>query len=242
MYQRARFLPAGDKALAVELGDSISPETNRRVRDLLVAIESQGIPGLIDLVPSYRSLLVYYDPLRLSLSQLEEQLVVLEQNLDQAALKAPKLVDIPTLYGGDYGPDLDHVAEHNGLEPEEVIQIHSGAEYLVYMMGFTPGFPYLGGMSERIATPRLQTPRTAIPAGSVGIAERQTGVYPIQSPGGWQLIGRTPVQLFDTQRDPPVVVLPGDYIRFASITEEAYRDIQKQAQAGNFQLTTRDKQ
>ena len=242
MYQRARFLPAGDKALTVELGVSISTETNRRVRDLLVAIESQEIPGLTDIVPSYRSLLVYYDPLCLSLSELEEQLAALEQNLDQSALKAPTVVDIPTLYGGEYGPDLDHVAEHNGLEPKEVIQIHSGAEYLVYMMGFTPGFPYLGGMSERIATPRLQTPRTAIPAGSVGIAEKQTGVYPIRSPGGWQLIGRTPVQLFDPVRDPPVVVVPGDYIRFVSITEENYHDIQQQSQAGSYQLTSRDKQ
>ena len=241
MYQHARFLPAGDKALAVELGASISTETNRRVRDLLVAIESQEIPGLIDLVPSYRSLLVYYDPLMLSLSQLTDQLATLEQNLDQAALGAPKVVDLPTMYGGEYGPDLDYVAEHNGLGAEEVIQIHSGAEYLVYMMGFTPGFPYLGGMSERIATPRLQTPRTAIPPGSVGIAERQTGVYPIASPGGWQLIGRTPVQLFDPQRDPPVVVLPGDYIRFVSITEEDFHDVQRQAETGSYQLTTRDK-
>ncbi len=242
MYQRARFLPAGDKALAVELGDSITPEINRRVRDLLAVIENQGRPGLVDLVPTYRSLLVYYDPLRLSLSQLEERLAALEQHLDQAALKAPKVVEIPTLYGGEYGPDLDHVAEHNGLAPEEVIQIHAGAEYLVYMMGFTPGFPYLGGMSERIATPRLQTPRTAIPAGSVGIAERQTGVYPIESPGGWQLIGRTPVQFFDPQRDPPVVVVAGDYIRFAPITEEAYHDIQRQVREGSYQLRTRDKQ
>ena len=242
MYQRARFLPAGDKALAVELGDSITPEINRKVRDLLVAIESQGIPGLVDLVPTYRSLLVYYDPLRLSLSELEERLTALEQKLDQASRKAPRVLEIPTLYGGDYGPDIGEVAEHNGLAPEEVIQIHSGAEYLVYMMGFTPGFPYLGGMSERIATPRLQTPRTVIPAGSVGIAERQTGVYPIESPGGWQLIGRTPVQLFDPQRDPPVMVTAGDYIRFAPITEEAYHDIQQQVLAGSYQLTTRDKQ
>ena len=240
MYQRARFLPAGDKALTVELGDSISPETNRRVRDLLVAIESQQIPGVVDLVPSYRSLLVYYDPLQLNLPQLEEHLSALEQNLDQAAVHAPKVVEIPTLYGGEYGPDLEHVAEHNGLSPEEVIQIHSSADYLVYMMGFTPGFPYLGGMSEKIATPRLQTPRTAIPAGSVGIAEQQTGVYPIQSPGGWQLIGRTPVQLFDPQRDPPVVVEAGDFIRFAPITETTYHVVQQQVQVGNYQLTTRD--
>jgi KipI family sensor histidine kinase inhibitor len=242
MYQSARFLPAGDKALAVELGDSITAEINRRVRDLLVAIENQGIPGIMDLVPTYRSLLVYYDPLRLSLPQLEERLAAVEQHLDQAPLKPLKVVEIPTLYGGKYGPDLGHVAEHNGLAPEEVIQIHSDAEYLVYMMGFTAGFPYLGGMPERIATPRLQTPRIAIPAGSVGIAEQQTGVYPIESPGGWQLIGRTPVQLFDPQRDPPTVVVAGDYIRFAPITEEAYHDIQRQVQAGSCQLTTLDKQ
>ncbi len=241
MYQRARFLPAGDKALVVELGDSITPEINRKVRDLLAAIENQGIPGLVDLVPSYRSLLVYYDPLCLSLPELEELLSALEQNLDQADLKAPRVVEIPTLYGGEYGPDIGQVAKHNGLALEEVIRIHSGAEYLVYMMGFTPGFPYMGGMSERIATPRLQTPRTAIPAGSVGIAEQQTGVYPIESPGGWQLIGRTPVQLFDPQREPPVVVTVGDYIRFASITEEAYHDIQRQVRTGSYQLTTRDR-
>ena len=241
MYQRARYLPAGDKAIAVELGDSIAPETNRRVRDLLVAIESQEMPGVIDLVPSYRSLLVYYDPLRVSLPQLTERLSELEQNLNQAALHAPKVVEIPTLYGGEYGPDLAYVAEHNGLTAEEVIQIHSSADYLVYMMGFTPGFPYLGGMSQRIATPRLQTPRTRIPAGSVGIAEQQTGVYPIESPGGWQLIGRTPVQLFETQRDPPVVVEPGDFIWFAPITETTYYVIQQQVQVGSYQLTTRDK-
>ncbi len=241
MYQRARFLPAGDKALVVELGDSITPEINRKVRGLLAAIENQGIPGLVDLVPSYRSLLVYYDPLCLSLPELEELLSALEQNLDPADLKAPRVVEIPTLYGGEYGPDIGQVAKHNGLALEEVIRIHSGAEYLVYMMGFTPGFPYMGGMSERIATPRLQTPRTAIPAGSVGIAEQQTGVYPIESPGGWQLIGRTPVQLFDPQREPPVVVTVGDYIRFAPITEEAYHDIQRQVRTGSYQLTTRDR-
>lgn len=241
MYQRARLLPAGDKALSVELGDSISAETNRKVRDLLLAIESQEIPGVIDLVPSYRSLLVYYDPMRVTLPQLERRLSDLEQNLDQAAVHAPKLVEIPALYGGECGPDLAHVAEHNGLTPEEVVQIHSGADYLVYMMGFTPGFPYLGGMSERIATPRLQTPRTVIPAGSVGIAEQQTGVYPIESPGGWQLIGRTPVQLFDPHQDPPVVVEAGDFIRFAPITETTYYVIQQQVQVGSYRLTTRDK-
>lgn len=239
MYRRPRFLPAGDKALSVELGNSISPEINRRVRDLFLATENQGIPGIVDLVPTYRSLLVYYDPLRLPLPELEERLAALEHHLDQAAVKPPRVVEIPTLYGGEYGPDLGLVAEHNGLSPEEVIQIHSGADYLVYAMGFTAGFPYLGGMSERIATPRLQTPRTVIPAGSVGIAERQTGIYPVESPGGWQLIGRTPVQLFDPGRDPPVLMEAGDYVRFLPITEDAYHDIQRQVRAGSYQVTAR---
>ena len=144
------------------------------------------------------------------------------------------------MYGGEYGPDLAHVAEHNGLTAGEVVQIHSSTDYLVYMMGFTPGFPYLGGMAESIATPRLQTPRPLIPAGSVGIAEQQTGVYPIESPGGWQLVGRTPVQLFDPQREPPAVVAAGDFIRFVPITETTYDVIRMQVQAGSYDPATQD--
>lgn len=241
MYQRAKFLPAGDKALAVELGDSISVNINRKVLSLLAAIENQEIPGIIDLVPSYRSLLVYYDPLCLSLSQLEKRLSGLTLNLDRPVARAPKVLEIPTVYGGEYGPDLPHVADHNGLTIEEVVRIHSTVDYLVYMMGFTPGFPYLGGMSDSIATPRLQTPRTLIPTGSVGIAEEQTGIYPIESPGGWQLIGRTPVQFFDHRKAPPVVVEPGDFIRFVPVTATTYQVIQQQVQLGTYRLITKKK-
>ena len=174
------------------------------------------------MVPTYRSLLINYDPLTLPPDELEERVRVLTQDLDETATGASRVVELPTVYGHDHGPDLGHVAEHSGLTEEEVIALHSGTNYLVYMMGFTPGFTYLGGMSEKIATPRLQTPRTAIPAGSVGIAERQTGVYPIESPGGWQLIGRTPVQLFDPSKQPPVIAEPGDYIRFVPVSPEEY--------------------
>ena len=240
MYRRARFSPAGDRAIAVELGNAISEPVNRKVQSLLAAVEGDDIPGVVDLVPSYRSLLVYYDPLLVTFSGLTQRLSALEQNLDQAAAHASKVLEIPTVYGGEYGPDLAHVAEHNGLTPEEVVQVHSGSEYLVYMMGFTPGFPYLGGMSERIATPRLQTPRPLIPAGSVGIAEQQTGVYPTQSPGGWQLIGRTPVQLFDPKQDPPAVVAAGDLIRFVPITETTYDVIRMQVLAGSYNPATHD--
>ena len=238
LYQRARFLPAGDKALAVELGDGISPEINRRVRDFFLAIEKQRIEGIVELIPTYRSILVHYDPLRLNLSELEERLRDLEEHTDTAEVSMPKVVEFPLVYGGEYGPDLGYVAGHNGLSEEEVIAIHSGDDYLVYAMGFTPGFPYMGGMSEKIATPRLQSPRTSISAGSVGIAERQTGVYPIASPGGWQLIGRTPLRLFDPDRHPPALVDPGDYVRFLRVDEGTFLDIQRQVLAGSYQVTT----
>ena len=239
LYPRARYLPAGDLALSVELGDAISPEINHRVRELLFAIENRDIPGVVDLVPAYRSILVYYDPSLLSLQELEAHIRALEEESVDSPMERPKVVEIPTLYGGEYGPDLDQVASHNGLTPDAVIDIHSGADYLVYMMGFTPAFPYLGGMSEKIATPRLPTPRIAIPAGSVGIAERQTGVYPVESPGGWQLIGRTPVRLFDPHREPPVAVDSGDFVRFVPVTEDEYLDLLRQVQAGSYKISSR---
>ena len=242
MYRTPRYLPAGDRALSIELGDEISPEINRRVHSLTRAIETSGIPGIVDLVPTYRALLVYYDPLTLSLADLTERLAGVEQTAEDAAPGKPRVVEIPAMYGGEYGPDLEFVAEHSGLSQEEVVRLHTAMDYLVYGMGFTPGFAYLGGMSERIATPRLQTPRTLIPAGSVGIAERQTGVYPIASPGGWRLIGRTPVQLFDAARDPPVLAAPGDYVRFVALTEEGYREVERQVRDGSYEVTVGEKE
>ena len=233
-----RFVPAGDKAFVIELGVGISPEINRKVHNLFLAIEKQGIPGVLDMVPTYRSLLINYDPLTLPPDELEGRVRELTQDLDQTAPAASRVVELPTVYGDDHGPDLGYVAEHNGLTEEEVIELHSGTDYLVYMMGFTPGFTYLGGMSEKIATPRLQTPRTVIPAGSVGIAERQTGVYPIESPGGWQLIGRTPVRLFDPSKQPPVIAEPGDYIRFVPVSQEEYRRILEEVGNGVYQAAS----
>lgn len=236
MYQQPRFIPAGDSALCVELGNHISPEVLGRVRALYQVIEDEKIAGVAELVPSYRSILVYYDPLRISPQELEARLAGLSVGPTRANLRAPKVLEIPTVYGGQYGPDLGYVAEYNRLTPQEVVRIHSGTTYLVYMLGFTPGFPYLGGMAATIATPRLPTPRSAIPAGSVGIAESQTGIYPTESPGGWRIIGRTPVQLFDPLRAPPVPVDVGDYIRFVPVTEDIYMEIQEDVQAGSYQL------
>lgn len=138
------------------------------------------------------------------------------------------IVEIPVLYGGEYGPDIENIATHNNLSIEEVIKIHTSGEYLVYMLGFTPGFPYLGGMDKRIATPRLKTPRTKIPGGSVGIAGEQTGVYPIESPGGWQLLGRTPLNFFDPNNEKPFLINAGEYIKFVQISEEEYHKIIEQ--------------
>jgi inhibitor of KinA len=232
-----RYLVAGESALVVELGDEIDPEINRRVRELFLAVETAGLPGVRDLLPTYRSLLVSYDPRQTTFDALVARLRAIEADRTGAAIPAPRVVEIPTAYGGAFGADIGFVAEHNGLSQAEVVAIHSGRDYLVYMMGFSPGFPYLGGMSERIAAPRLETPRTVIPAGSVGIAQQQTGVYPVESPGGWQLIGRTPVPLFDPSRVPPVVVEAGDWIRFVPIEPQEYSAIERAIQAGTWSPT-----
>ncbi len=242
MYEKALFFPAGDQALVVELGETVSPEINRRVHDLTLAIEDQDIPGVIDLVPTYRSLLVQYDPSQISIHELQASVLEVEEGLAERATEEPRVVHIPTLYGDEHGPDLEFVAEHAGLTPEEVVSIHSGTDYLVYMMGFTPGFPYLGGLSDRLATPRLATPRVETPSGSVGIAGSQTGVYPAASPGGWRLIGRTPLMLFDPKREPPSMLSAGDFVRFVPLTDEdEYSGIQDLVQQGEYQVTAERK-
>lgn len=220
-----RFLLAGDAALVVEFGDEISPVINRRVHDLAYALERNPLPGLGEAVPSYRSILVHYDPVQLSCNQVKAFVSEMLQQGEEAPPLEPRLVDIPTAYGGEFGPDIEFVAEHNGLCPEDVIQLHTSTMYTVYMLGFAPGFTYLGELPAAIATPRLATPRTSVPAGSVGIAGFQTGIYAIATPGGWQLIGRTPVTLFDPLRSPPTVLRPGDQVRFVSILTEEFETL-----------------
>ncbi len=239
MQESTALLPCGDQALIVEFGDAIDPAINRRVHDLAHAIESAGVKGVYDLVPTYRSLLVYYNPVRTTWTELEDSLRSLLNDTGDRVISTPRVVLLPTLYGGEYGPDLEFVSENAGLSPEEAIELHSGTDYLVYMMGFSPGFPYLGGLDERLATPRLESPRVEIPAGSVGIAESQTGVYPVASPGGWQLIGRTPLRLFDETAGQPAVLRAGDYIRFVPLeTEAAYAEIRANVEAGEFVVQT----
>ena len=234
IYDAPRFLPGGDKALFVELGDEISPELNRRVRNLKLAIEKEKVPGIIETVPAYRSLLIYFEPWQVHPKELREILFCLSQQPLESELSKPRLIEIPTVYGGEYGPDLEFVASHNKLSVNEVIQIHTGTPYLIYMIGFLPGFPYLGGMSAKIAAPRLDTPRTRIPTGSVGIAGTQTGIYPAESPGGWRLIGRTPLKVFDPTRQPPALFQAGDYLKFVSVTPYEFIQIGEAVVQGTY--------
>lgn len=221
-----RILPAGDQALLIELGREIKPEFNRQVHALAQLIESQPQVGIKEIVPSYCSLLIYYDPFLLSFSEISGWIENLLQQRFPQASAPPVIKEIPVLYGGEYGPDLYFVAQYNGLTIEEVIRWHTSETYLVYVVGFSPGFAAMGIVPSKIRAPRLATPRLRVPAGSVGIGGAQTGIYAVDSPGGWQLIGRTPLKLFDLSKDPPVYFQAGDYARFFSITEAQYQAYQ----------------
>lgn len=210
-----RIRPMGDAALLIELGETLDLALNARVHALARRIEPMG--GEITCVPGYATLLVEFDPMRLEVGTLESEIRrALETLVVESNKTSLRLVEIPVRYGGEYGPDLEFVAQHNRLTPEQVIRIHCSVIYQVFMLGFTPGFPYMGIVPAEIAVPRRDTPRPRVPAGSVGIAGRQTGIYPRESPGGWQLIGRTEVKLFDPAQDPPALLWPGDRVRFVA--------------------------
>ena len=243
IYDAPKLIPAGDQALVVELGDEIDAALNRRVHDLTHLVEEQRIRGVVDLTPTYRSLLVQYDATETSLGEISIAIRDLEDGPGTGSSDQPLVVHVPTLYGGAFGPDLEDIAECAGVPVAEAVNMHSSEQYRVYMMGFTPGFPYLGGLDERLATPRLETPRQEIPAGTVGIAESQTGIYPVASPGGWRLIGRTPLKLFDPSREFPSLLSAGDYLRFVPIDgEEEFKTIEDSVAAGTYETTMSVKQ
>ena len=233
-----RFLLNGDTAVSAVFGDRISEEVNQTIRAFQLLLTERKVPGIVETVPTYCSLMIHYDPDRISCDRLLGTLKELAASIDTAALPPSEVLEIPVLYGGEMGPDLAHVAENAGISEEEVVKRHSAPEYLIYMLGFTPGFTYLGGLDPSIETPRLKTPRVSIPAGSVGIAGKQTGIYPIASPGGWQLIGRTPVRMYDPLRETPILPRAGQYIHFFPINEEEYRKIEAEIEAGSYRLST----
>jgi inhibitor of KinA len=217
-----QILPCGDAAITIEFGQVIDPFINRKVRVLCEKIRSQPFPGLVDLIPSYRSLLIQYNPIQCSFEELKAFVREVVNTPVETASREMRLVEIPVCYGGDFGPDLEEVAAFHELSSEKVIQLHSDPVYQVYMIGFTPGFPFLGGLDNRLFTPRKKTPRKRVPAGTVGVADQQTGIYSLDSPGGWQLIGRTPVKIFDLDRDDPFYLKPGDQVRFRPIKPDEF--------------------
>jgi len=236
VYEEPRFLVGGDRAIFVEFGDAIAPEVNQCVSHLTHEIVKKKIIGITEVVPTYRSLLVYYEPRQISSQKLRKTLYALAKTPKETEVSGSRLIEIPTLYGGEFGPDIEFVAAHNSLSITDVIQIHSSNKYIVYMLGFIPGFPYLGGLSSRIRTPRLGAPRIKIPAGSVGVAGNQTGIYPMESPSGWQIIGRTPLKLFDPNQNPPTLLKAGDYLTFINISLDEFNMIKDQVGKGMYQV------
>jgi inhibitor of KinA len=216
------FYPLGDCAAAVRFGTSIDLTIHRKVRQLAACLKEKPLPGMVEFVPAFTAITVYYDPLKTDYEAIRRQLERIVGGSLPETVEGARRVDIPVCYGGELGPDLSFVAEHSGLNEEEVIRIHSGSEYIVYMLGFSPGFPYLGGMSERIAVPRMESPRMAVPEGAVGIAGKQTGIYSLKSPGGWRIIGRTPLKLFRPDTAHPTLLQAGDIVRFRPVSLEEY--------------------
>ena len=229
-----RLYPLGDAAVVLEFGGGISAATHGAIAAFSARLMRQPLAGLREVVPAFTTLTVYYDPWLASengqfapCERITAQLQMLLQFSEAAeATEETEMVEIPVCYGGAFGPDLDFVAAHTGLSPAEVITRHSAPDYLVHMIGFAPGFPYLGGMDARLATPRRPQPRPLVPAGAVGIAGPQTGIYSLPTPGGWQLIGRTPLALFNPEWAAPSRLRAGQRLRFVAISEADFAEFQ----------------
>lgn len=233
IQQKFTFRPLGDSALVIQLSNKVNSTIHSKVITLVELLEAEPFDGFIEAMPGYNNVTVFYDPFIVHLknqdnshkTSFKKVSVYMERYMDlleEKEISAHKLVKIPVLYGGKSGPDLDLVAKHNGISQQDVIDLHTNKDYLVYMIGFAPGFPYLGEVDQRIATPRKSKPRPKISAGSVGIAGEQTGMYSLDSPGGWQVIGKTPVNLFIPNEESPTLLKSGDKIRFIPITEDEY--------------------
>lgn len=237
MKDDIHIYPLGDHGLTIIVGSCISPKVNRIVLSLAKKIEEQTSRSIIEIVPAYASIAVYFDPMLTSFEALSDSIykVWREHELSEEQ-GVQEILTIPVFYGGESGPDLGHVAQQNGVTEKKVVEKHTSNDYLVYMIGFLPGFPYLGGLDETLATPRLDSPRQEVKAGSVGIADHQTGIYPLDSPGGWNLIGHTPIDLFDPSREHPFLLKAGQIIRFRAVSEEEYHAIQDEVDRGVYEV------
>ena len=237
-----KICTAGDSSLLIQFGQEISPEINARITAFVHLLKVQHVEGVIDLIPAFTSLLINYDPRVVNYRTLKRRVEKLLQLDVGGETSSSRIFEIPVCYGGEYGPDLENIAKHANLTTQEVIDIHCSRDYLIYMLGFLPGFSYLGGLDERIHTPRLANPRIRIPAGSVGIGGSQTGIYPLDSPGGWQLLGLTPVKTYDPDREVPILFEAGDYIRFIPVTEADFLEIKKQVEENSYECVVHPKE
>ncbi|HEY3423471.1 MAG TPA: 5-oxoprolinase subunit PxpB [Negativicutes bacterium] len=233
-----KLLVAGEYGLVVEFSSAISPRINVFVQQFTRLITANTPPGILEVVPTYRSVTVYFDPLVITRQQLSQFVTKILSNIKPRQLEylSSPIIHVPVCYGGVLGPDLEYVARYTGLPIREVIAIHTSRPYLVYMLGFTPGFPYLGGLQEQLVVPRQEKPRVKVPAGSVGIGGNQTGFYPIESPGEWWLIGRTPLKAFNPKHSNPFLVAAGDYVQFTAIELDEYFRIRREVAAGTYKL------
>lgn len=233
-----KYLPLGDTAFLIKLGNDISPETHHKVQNLKQVIERKRIQGVIDLTPAYNEIMISYNPDIFTYKELLETLEDIKQNEISKVNESQKVLHIPVCYDKEFAIDIDIVASTNGISVKDVVRFHTSKEYLVYMLGFTPGFCYLGGMDDRIATPRKEVPRTLIETGSVGIAGKQTGIYPIESPGGWQIIGKTPLNLFKPESEPHFLIEPGNYLKFYAISKPEFETIKREVDQNKFFVKT----
>lgn len=228
-----QYYPLGDSAVVMQFGDVISETINFQVRTVAAWLDEYTFEGFVEYVPAFTCITIYYEPWVLNYHEMILLLQEMVGNMTDTEIgEQSEVRTIPVHYGGAMGPDLEYVANYHHMSTDEVIALHTQPEYLVYMIGFAPGFPYLGGMDERIATPRKETPRPKIPKGAVGIAGSQTGIYPMETPGGWQLIGQTPLELFDIGKEEPALLKAGDRLRFRPVTEAEWLKI-KSGRDGN---------
>lgn len=232
---RPRLMPSGDTALVIEFGDTIDRAINARVIALADRIWNAKIAGVVEMVPTFRSLMVHYDPDVILYGELAAQIQAMLTGLE-AVEHANRLWTLPTCFGGEYGPDLDEVAQRTGLSPAQVIATLTAETYQVYCIGFLPGWPYMGDVPDKLSLPRRENPRTKVPMGAVCIAQKMTGVYPLESPGGWHLLGRTPVRMFDKRRRHSVLLSPGDEVRYAPISQAEFVELDAKAEAGLLEL------